>query len=163
MALSRAFSSTRVVWGKEDRHSHEKIRELSIWSLSVNLRGSDIVHIGKCKSFRHRKSHIVRSTKPSGASSSPDLSSSQSNAHDSQTAANESVLILLRHGESMWNEKNLFTGCVDVPLTAKGVVEAIEAGKRISKFPLDIIYTSALVRAQMTTMLALTQHCCMKV
>lgn len=69
----------------------------------------------------------------------------------------------MRHGESMWNEKNLFTGCVDVPLTSRGVEEAIEAGKRIRNFPLDIIYTSALVRAQMTTMLALTQHHCMKV
>lgn len=77
--------------------------------------------------------------------------------------ADESILILMRHGESMWNEKNLFTGCVDVPLTNRGVEEAIEGGKRISNFPLDIIYTSALIRAQMTTMLALTQHHCMKV
>ncbi|KAK4383271.1 2,3-bisphosphoglycerate-dependent phosphoglycerate mutase [Sesamum angolense] len=75
----------------------------------------------------------------------------------------ESTLILMRHGESMWNEKNLFTGCVDVPLTSKGVEEAIEAGKRISSLPFDIIYTSALIRAQMTTMLALTQHRCMKI
>ncbi|GFQ03717.1 2 3-bisphosphoglycerate-dependent phosphoglycerate mutase [Phtheirospermum japonicum] len=63
----------------------------------------------------------------------------------------------------MWNAKNLFTGCVDVPLTSKGVEEAIEAGKRIGNFPLDVIYTSALIRAQMTTMLALTQHRSMKV
>ncbi|KAI7728406.1 hypothetical protein M8C21_009490 [Ambrosia artemisiifolia] len=76
---------------------------------------------------------------------------------------NESTLIIVRHGESMWNEKNLFTGCVDVPLTKKGVEEAIEAGKRISTMPLDIVYTSALVRSQMTAMLTLTQHCCQKV
>ena len=75
----------------------------------------------------------------------------------------ESALILLRHGESMWNEKNLFTGCVDVPLTNKGVEEAIEAGKRIRNIPIDLIYTSTLVRSQMTAMLALTQHCCEKV
>ena len=75
----------------------------------------------------------------------------------------ESTLIIIRHGESMWNEKNLFTGCVDVPLTRKGVEEAIEAGKRISTMPFDIVYTSALVRSQMTAMLALTQHCCQKV
>lgn len=75
----------------------------------------------------------------------------------------ESVLILIRHGESMWNEKNLFTGCVDVPLTEKGVEEAIEAGKRISNMPIDIVYTSALVRSKMTAMLALTEHRCMKV
>lgn len=58
----------------------------------------------------------------------------------------------------MWNEKNLFTGCVDVPLTTKGVEEAVEAGKRISNIPVDMIYTSALIRAQMTAMLAMTQH-----
>lgn len=63
----------------------------------------------------------------------------------------------------MWNEKNLFTGCVDVPLTSKGVEEAIEAGKRISNLPLDIIYMSALIRSQMTAMLALTEHRCLKV
>lgn len=72
--------------------------------------------------------------------------------------SDETALILMRHGESLWNEKNLFTGCVDVPLTKKGVEEAIEAGKRISNIPVDMIYTSALIRAQMTAMLAMTQH-----
>ena len=72
--------------------------------------------------------------------------------------SDEAALILIRHGESLWNEKNLFTGCVDVPLSKKGVEEAIEAGKRISNIPVDMIYTSALIRAQMTAMLAMTQH-----
>lgn len=72
--------------------------------------------------------------------------------------AGESALILIRHGESLWNSKNLFTGCVDVPLSQTGVEEAIEAGKRISELPVDLIYTSALIRAQMTAMLAMTQH-----
>ncbi|KAI3729124.1 hypothetical protein L6452_17773 [Arctium lappa] len=76
---------------------------------------------------------------------------------------NESTLIIVPHGESMWNEKNLFTGCVNVPLTRKGVEEAIEVGKRISTIPFDIVYTSALVRSQMTAMLTRTQHCCRKV
>jgi bisphosphoglycerate-dependent phosphoglycerate mutase len=58
----------------------------------------------------------------------------------------------------LWNEKNLFTGCVDVPLTPKGVDEAIEAGKRICNIPVDVIYTSSLIRAQMTAMLAMMQH-----
>lgn len=70
----------------------------------------------------------------------------------------ESALILIRHGESLWNCKNLFTGCVDVPLSQKGVEEAVEAGKRISDIPVDMIFTSALIRAQMTAMLAMTQH-----
>ncbi|KAF0903543.1 hypothetical protein E2562_027970 [Oryza meyeriana var. granulata] len=72
--------------------------------------------------------------------------------------SNESSLILIRHGESLWNEKNLFTGCVDVPLTPKGVEEAIEAGKRICNIPIDVIYTSSLIRAQMTAMLAIMQY-----
>lgn len=74
------------------------------------------------------------------------------------SVSDEVALILIRHGESLWNEKNLFTGCVDVPLTKKGVEEAIEAGKRISNIPIDSIYTSSLIRAQMTAMLAMTQH-----
>lgn len=81
-----------------------------------------------------------------------------SSTSDSQKKSNETALILIRHGESLWNEKNLFTGCVDVPLTNKGVEEAIEAGKRISNIPVDMIFTSVLIRAQMTAMLAMTQH-----
>ncbi|XP_010445788.1 PREDICTED: uncharacterized protein LOC104728520 [Camelina sativa] len=73
-------------------------------------------------------------------------------------ASYEAALILIRNGESLWNEKNLFTGCVDVPLTEKGVEEAIEAGKRISNIPVDVIFTSSLIRAQMTAMLAMIQH-----
>uniref|UniRef100_A0A2N9E188 Phosphoglycerate mutase n=1 Tax=Fagus sylvatica TaxID=28930 RepID=A0A2N9E188_FAGSY len=83
---------------------------------------------------------------------------STNNTNSSRKKSNEAALILIRHGESLWNEKNLFTGCVDVPLTSKGVEEAIEAGKRISNIPVDMIYTSALIRAQMTAMLAMTQH-----
>ncbi|XP_058085447.1 2,3-bisphosphoglycerate-dependent phosphoglycerate mutase 1-like isoform X2 [Magnolia sinica] len=88
----------------------------------------------------------------------PVLLPSNNNNNDSRKKSNETALILIRHGESLWNEKNLFTGCVDVPLTKKGVEEAIEAGKRISSIPIDMIYTSSLIRAQMTAMLAMTQH-----
>jgi 2,3-bisphosphoglycerate-dependent phosphoglycerate mutase len=87
----------------------------------------------------------------------PVLSSSK-NSNDPPKKSSEAALILIRHGESLWNEKNLFTGCVDVPLTQRGVEEAVEAGKRISNIPVDAIFTSALVRAQMTAMLAMTQH-----
>lgn len=88
----------------------------------------------------------------------PVSSQSHKTTNDLKKKSSEAALILIRHGESMWNEKNLFTGCVDVPLTKKGVEEAIEAGKRISNIPIDMIYTSALIRAQMTAMLAMTQH-----
>lgn len=67
-------------------------------------------------------------------------------------------LILMRHGASAWNDKNLFTGWVDVPLSKKGVQEALEGGKRIKDEPIDVIFTSTLIRAIMTAMLALNEH-----
>lgn len=69
-----------------------------------------------------------------------------------------SKLILLRHGQSLWNKLNLFTGWVDIPLSREGVQEAIEAGKKISSIPIDVIYVSSLVRSQMTAMIAMSQH-----
>lgn len=67
-------------------------------------------------------------------------------------------LILLRHGQSEWNKRNLFTGWVDVPLSPEGIDEALAAGAAISEMPIDIIYTSTLIRAQMTAMLAMSKH-----
>ena len=67
-------------------------------------------------------------------------------------------LILMRHGQSAWNKKNLFTGWVDIPLSAEGVEEAIAGGKKISTLPIDLVFTSALVRSHMTLALALLQH-----
>jgi len=67
-------------------------------------------------------------------------------------------LVLLRHGESVWNKKNVFTGWVDVPLSSKGIVEAIEAGEKISDVGFDIVFTSVQVRAIQTAMLALSQN-----
>jgi 2,3-bisphosphoglycerate-dependent phosphoglycerate mutase len=67
-------------------------------------------------------------------------------------------LILMRHGQSVWNLLNLFTGWVDVPLSEKGIKEALEGGKLIADIPIDAIFTSTLVRAQMTAMLAMSEH-----
>ncbi|SRR5581483_354940 len=67
-------------------------------------------------------------------------------------------LILMRHGQSEWNKLNLFTGWVDIPLSVKGVEEAVEGGKKIADLPIDIIFTSSLIRAQMTAMLAMLNH-----
>jgi 2,3-bisphosphoglycerate-dependent phosphoglycerate mutase len=69
-----------------------------------------------------------------------------------------SKLILMRHGRSSWNRQNIFTGCVDIPLDEKGVEEAIAAGNQIKDIPIDVIYTSTLIRAQMTVVLALMNH-----
>lgn len=66
-------------------------------------------------------------------------------------------LILLRHGASLWNDLNLFTGWVDIPLSKKGIEEAFQAGKKISDIPVDIIYTSTLIRAKETAVLAATE------
>jgi 2,3-bisphosphoglycerate-dependent phosphoglycerate mutase len=67
------------------------------------------------------------------------------------------TLILLRHGESEWNEKNLFTGWVDVPLDDKGRAEATIGGSLMKKEGLlpDVVHTSLLRRAIMTANLAL--------
>lgn len=68
------------------------------------------------------------------------------------------TLILLRHGASVWNDKNLFTGWVDIPLSPKGVQESMKAGETIAKIEVDVIFTSTLMRAQMTVMLAMLNH-----
>ncbi|KPK33713.1 MAG: phosphoglycerate mutase [Chlamydiae bacterium SM23_39] len=67
-------------------------------------------------------------------------------------------LILMRHGESIWNKLNLFTGWVDVPLSEKGMQEAIEGGKKIKDIHIDVIFTSTLVRAHLTLFLAMLYH-----
>ena len=69
------------------------------------------------------------------------------------------LLVLVRHGQSEWNLKNLFTGWHDVDLTEKGVEEAIAAGKALKARNLvfDAAYTSALKRAQRTLDLMLTE------
>jgi len=58
-------------------------------------------------------------------------------------------LVLIRHGESEWNKKNLFTGWTDVDLTEKGISEAEEGGKILKEggYTFDIAYTSVLKRA----------------
>lgn len=66
-------------------------------------------------------------------------------------------LILLRHGESEWNQKNLFTGWVDVTLTDKGRAEGKRAGELLREKNLipDVVYTSRLKRAILTANIAL--------
>jgi 2,3-bisphosphoglycerate-dependent phosphoglycerate mutase len=55
----------------------------------------------------------------------------------------------------MWNLKDIFTGWVDVPLSQKGVEEAVRAGKELSGIGFDVVYVSTLVRAMETAMLIL--------
>ncbi|WP_285725441.1 phosphoglyceromutase [Psychromicrobium xiongbiense] len=69
------------------------------------------------------------------------------------------TLILLRHGHSVWNEKNLFTGWVDVELTERGREEAIRGGQLLAEQGLlpEVLYTSRLKRAIDTANLALAE------
>ncbi|HWV43762.1 2,3-bisphosphoglycerate-dependent phosphoglycerate mutase [Pseudorhodoplanes sp.] len=62
------------------------------------------------------------------------------------------LLVLVRHGQSEWNLKNLFTGWRDVDLTEQGVAEAKEAGRKLKAqgITFDVAFTSALKRAQRT-------------
>ena len=69
----------------------------------------------------------------------------------------DNVLVLVRHGQSEWNLKNLFTGWRDPDLTEKGVAEAVRAGEMLKAhgYKFDIAFTSVLHRAQRTLSLML--------
>ncbi len=68
-------------------------------------------------------------------------------------------LILIRHGQSEWNALNQFTGWKDPDLTAKGIEEAHNAGRIINnlKINFDLVFTSALIRAQNTAEIILKE------
>ncbi len=72
-------------------------------------------------------------------------------------STSDRLLVLLRHGQSEWNLKNLFTGWRDPDLTPAGVEEATEAGRRLKAHGItfDLAFTSALTRAQHTLALTL--------
>ncbi len=67
------------------------------------------------------------------------------------------TLVLLRHGESLWNKENRFTGWTDVDLTEQGIKEALEAGNILKKenYVFDIAFTSVLKRAIRTLWIVL--------
>lgn len=65
------------------------------------------------------------------------------------------TLVLLRHGQSVWNKENRFTGFTDVDLSEVGEAEAKAAGEKLASLPLDHVFTSTLKRAYRTAELAL--------
>jgi len=69
------------------------------------------------------------------------------------------ALVLLRHGESVWNQENRFTGWTDVDLSPKGVIEAAQAGKALKDkgFVFDLAFTSVLIRANRTLEIVLNE------
>lgn len=69
-----------------------------------------------------------------------------------------STLVLIRHGQSLWNAQNRFTGWIDVPLTEQGRAEARAAAAKIKATRFDVAYTSALRRAQETLEIILREN-----
>lgn len=71
----------------------------------------------------------------------------------------EHLLVLVRHGQSDWNLKNLFTGWKDPDLTEQGIAEAKDAGRKLKAqgFKFDVAFTSVLKRAQRTLDLMLAE------
>jgi 2,3-bisphosphoglycerate-dependent phosphoglycerate mutase len=59
-------------------------------------------------------------------------------------------LVIVRHGQSLWNLENRFTGWIDIDLSPKGIEEANQAGKKLKDYKFDEAFTSALTRAQKT-------------
>lgn len=75
--------------------------------------------------------------------------------------SNNARLTLVRHGESIWNEQDRFTGWVDVSLSRKGMQQAVGAGALLREMMFDVAFTSTLLRAQDTLYEILKQnyHC----
>ncbi|WP_310489415.1 2,3-bisphosphoglycerate-dependent phosphoglycerate mutase [Chamaesiphon sp. VAR_69_metabat_338] len=67
-------------------------------------------------------------------------------------------LILVRHGQSLWNALNKFTGWVDVPLSERGRAEATIASCRLSGYRVNVCFTSKLIRAIETATICLTEN-----
>jgi 2,3-bisphosphoglycerate-dependent phosphoglycerate mutase len=67
-------------------------------------------------------------------------------------------LILIRHGQSIWNAVNKFTGWVDVPLSKLGREEAKTAAHKLTAYRVDVCFTSLLIRSIETAVICLTEH-----
>ena len=68
------------------------------------------------------------------------------------------ILVLIRHGQSVWNATNRFTGWTDVELSQKGEIEAATAGEQLANVRFDVVHTSALMRAQRTAEIVMSKN-----
>lgn len=82
-----------------------------------------------------------------------------------QPRSSVGTLILLRHGQSVWNRKPdrpddewRYAGSIDIPLSDVGIQEAFEAGRRLERTPVDVVFCSQMDRARTTMSLALSVH-----
>ena len=67
-------------------------------------------------------------------------------------------LVLIRHGQSVWNATNRFTGWTDVELSQKGEGEAATAGEQLADVRFDVVHTSGLIRAQRTAEIVMSKN-----
>ena len=67
-------------------------------------------------------------------------------------------LVLIRHRQSVWNAANRFTGWTDVELSEKGEIEAATAGEQLADVRFDVVHTSALIRAQRTAEIVMSNN-----
>jgi 2,3-bisphosphoglycerate-dependent phosphoglycerate mutase len=65
------------------------------------------------------------------------------------------MLILLRHGQSVFNKENIFTGWIDIPLSQEGIEESLQAAEALKGVEIDVVFSASLIRCQMTVPLAL--------
>ena len=68
------------------------------------------------------------------------------------------MLVLIRHGQSVWNAANRFTGWTDVELSEKGEIEAADAGLELADVRFDLVHTSGLIRAQRTAEIVMSKN-----
>jgi 2,3-bisphosphoglycerate-dependent phosphoglycerate mutase len=68
------------------------------------------------------------------------------------------MLVLIRHGQSVWNAANRFTGWTDVELSEKGEIEAADAGIKLADIRFDVVHTSGLIRAQRTADIVMSKN-----
>ena len=68
------------------------------------------------------------------------------------------ILVLIRHGQSVWNATNRFTGWTAVELSEKGEGEAATAGEQLAEVSFDVVHTSALIRAQKTAEIVMSKN-----
>lgn len=68
------------------------------------------------------------------------------------------MLVLIRHGQSVWNAANRFTGWTDVELSEKGEIEAADAGIKLADVRFDVVHTSGLIRAQRTAEIVMSKN-----
>ena len=68
------------------------------------------------------------------------------------------MLVLIRHGQSVWNAANRFTGWTDVELSEKGEIEAADAGLELADVRFNVVHTSGLIRAQRTAEIVMSKN-----